>query len=215
MKLFMMPHTVPNRPTNGAVAPMVARMPVPRIICRPAAASRRSSREAMRSFTPAGECASADSRNSASAARTSAATPLSRRLDARRWLRSRSAPESSASIAARSRRRAAISSMALANQIVQVSTEAKARPTITAFTTMSAAMNMPQGDRSRGSVALAMVRRDLSSRDEVRQAPMAPRLRQRTGGAARLRSGCADGAAAGRARRPARRRRELGRRAAR
>ena len=32
MKLFMMPQTVPNRPTKGAVAPMVARMPVPRIM---------------------------------------------------------------------------------------------------------------------------------------------------------------------------------------
>jgi hypothetical protein len=30
MKLFMMPHTVPNNPTNGAVAPMVASNPVPR-----------------------------------------------------------------------------------------------------------------------------------------------------------------------------------------
>ena len=30
MKLFMMPHTVPNRPTKGAVAPMVASTPVPR-----------------------------------------------------------------------------------------------------------------------------------------------------------------------------------------
>ena len=28
MKLFMMPQTVPNSPTKGAVAPMVARMPV-------------------------------------------------------------------------------------------------------------------------------------------------------------------------------------------
>ncbi|MNE54307.1 hypothetical protein D3C80_1490780 [compost metagenome] len=30
MKLFMMPHTVPNRPTNGEMAPMVARIPLPR-----------------------------------------------------------------------------------------------------------------------------------------------------------------------------------------
>src|SRR5262245_58696521 len=46
-----------------------------------------------------------------------------------------------------------MSSRALANHIVQVSTDAKARPTITAFTTMSAAMNMPQGERSRGSLS--------------------------------------------------------------
>ena len=35
MKLFMIPQTVPNSPTNGAVAPMVARTPVPRKIRRP------------------------------------------------------------------------------------------------------------------------------------------------------------------------------------
>ena len=52
MKLFMMPHTVPNRPTNGAVAPIVARTPVPRAIARPAPASSRSSRETVRSLTP-------------------------------------------------------------------------------------------------------------------------------------------------------------------
>ena len=78
MKLFMMPQTVPNRPTKGAVAPTVARMPVPRIIARPAAASARSSREAMRSLTPAGDSASADNRSSASAAAISVATPSRR-----------------------------------------------------------------------------------------------------------------------------------------
>ena len=29
MKLFMMPQTVPNSPTNGAVAPIVARIAMP------------------------------------------------------------------------------------------------------------------------------------------------------------------------------------------
>ena len=53
------------------------------------------------------------------------------------------------------RRRAVSSSIALANQMVQVSTEAKTSPIITALTTMSAAMNMPQGDRSRGSLSTA------------------------------------------------------------
>src|SRR5262245_10444833 len=50
------------------------------------------------------------------------------------------------------RRRASISSIALANQTVHVSTEAKASPTMTALTTMSAAMNIPHGERSRGSL---------------------------------------------------------------
>ena len=52
MNEFMMPQTVPNRPTNGAVAPMVASTPVPRAICRDIAASTRSSRSAIRSLKP-------------------------------------------------------------------------------------------------------------------------------------------------------------------
>ncbi len=44
MKMFMMPQTVPNRPTYGAVAPMVARIPVARIILRPTPASTRPNR---------------------------------------------------------------------------------------------------------------------------------------------------------------------------
>src|ERR1700745_878460 len=43
MKLFMMPHTVPNRPTKGAVEPIVARMPVPRETRRLMSISMRSS----------------------------------------------------------------------------------------------------------------------------------------------------------------------------
>ena len=52
----------------------------------------------------------------------------------------------------RARRRAAASSTPLANQIVHVTSEANASPIITAFTMMSACMNIPHGDRSRGSV---------------------------------------------------------------
>jgi len=47
MKLFMMPQTVPNRPTNGAVAPIVASTPVPRAMRRPPLASTRSRRVAL------------------------------------------------------------------------------------------------------------------------------------------------------------------------
>src|SRR5262245_64595249 len=53
------------------------------------------------------------------------------------------------------RRRTISSSIAFANHIVQVSTDAKARPTMTVLTTISAAMNMPHGDRSRGKVSAA------------------------------------------------------------
>ena len=148
MKLFMMPHTVPNSPTKGAVAPTVARMPVPRIMARPLAASIRSRREAMRSLTPAR--ASPESRSSSSAARTSAPA-LSARPSMAPAASSQLRAWPSAAIAARKLRRALISSIALANQMVQVSSDAKTKPTITALTTISAAMNMPQGDRSRGN----------------------------------------------------------------
>ena len=47
------------------------------------------------------------------------------------------------------------SSSVLASHTVQVTTEANSSPIITTFTTMSAVRNMPQGDRSRGSAALA------------------------------------------------------------
>ena len=78
MKAFMMPHTVPNRPTNGAVAPMVASMPVPRAIRRDIAASIRSSRSATRSLKPSSKCQpdsvasrAADCTNCATASRLS------------------------------------------------------------------------------------------------------------------------------------------------
>src|SRR5262245_56027818 len=57
--------------------------------------------------------------------------------------------------AARKRRLASTISMVLASHTVQVTIEAKARPINTAFTTTSALRYMPQGVRSRGSVAVA------------------------------------------------------------
>ena len=48
------------------------------------------------------------------------------------------------------RRPAANNSMLFASQIVQVTTDAKARPIITAFTTMSAWRNIPQAEKSVG-----------------------------------------------------------------
>ena len=57
---------------------------------------------------------------------------------------------------ARVLRLAAISSRLLASHTVHVMTEAKASPISTACTTMLALRNMPQGLRSRGSVALPM-----------------------------------------------------------
>ena len=63
----------------------------------------------------------------------------------------------------RVRRLAAASSRLFASHTVQVTTDAKARPIITAFTTQSACMNMPQGDRSRGSIAFSAASRCAGS----------------------------------------------------
>ena len=52
-------------------------------------------------------------------------------------------------------RRALKSSITLVSHTDQVTTEAKARPIITAFTILSAAMNMPIGVRSCGSTGSA------------------------------------------------------------
>ncbi len=73
-------------------------------------------------------------------------------------------PEASARVVSLSRiasrcfasRRARISSRLLTSHTVQVTREAKARPIITAFTTISAFRNMPHGERSRGSSAFAV-----------------------------------------------------------
>src|SRR4029434_10783364 len=58
-------------------------------------------------------------------------------------------------LAARTRRLAKKISIDLASHTVQVTTDARARPIRTAFTTGSALRNMPQGLRSRGSSAFA------------------------------------------------------------
>ena len=80
----MMPQTVPNRPTNGAVEPMVASTPVPRDMRRAAADSMRDKREATRSLSPSPEAcpsAAADSATSSAAACTSIATAPARPVE--------------------------------------------------------------------------------------------------------------------------------------
>ena len=155
MKLFMMPQTVPNRPTNGAVAPMVASTLVPRMMRRPQAASIRSSREATRSLMPSGSALSCDSRISATAGFEKFSRPgLRSRRAARRRSASRCADGERPQVGALTRRRAITSSTVLASHTVQVTTDAKASPISTAFTSGSALRNMPHGLRSRGSAAL-------------------------------------------------------------
>src|SRR4029077_9202821 len=152
MNAFMMPHTVPNRPTNGAVAPMVARMPAPRVTCRVIAVSTRSSRKATLSLKPSSMMPPDSSASRAveviSCATASRASPQALSASARL------SPASSILIRRSARRLADRSSMVLASQTVQVTSEAKASPTITAFTTMSALRNMPHGERLRGNSAV-------------------------------------------------------------
>ncbi|VVN63819.1 hypothetical protein PS685_04448 [Pseudomonas fluorescens] len=143
----MMPHTVPNRPTNGAVEPMVASTPVPLLMLRPHAATRRSRRKLTRSLMPSFSRLLADRRISSRASCTS------------KWARVPSLPAVSLAsfkvraffswaISLRRRRLAPRTSKPLAIQIVQVMIEAIARPIITILTMMSAFLYMPQGDRS-------------------------------------------------------------------
>src|SRR5229473_7322562 len=150
MKLFMMPHTVPNKPTKGAVAPMVASTPVPRLILRPNAASMRSRRDAMRSLRPSRSMASAETRISAIAAATRSPAGAGRSAA---FAADNVSTPASAARALRARRLARAISIVFASQTVQVMTDATARPIMTAFTTQSADTNMPQGERSRGSAA--------------------------------------------------------------
>src|SRR5581483_4243415 len=149
MNAFMMPHTVPNRPTNGAVAPIVARTPTPRDTCRVIASSTRSSRKPTRSLKPS-SMRPPDNSASRAVEAISCAT-ASRASPQFRTASPRLAPLSSTAIRRSARRLADRNSMVLASQTVQVASEAMARPTITAFTTMSALRNMPQGDRFRGN----------------------------------------------------------------
>ena len=60
MKLFMMPQTVPNRPTNGEVAPMVASIAMPWRMERASARTISAKREAARSLMPSSLALSAD-----------------------------------------------------------------------------------------------------------------------------------------------------------
>ncbi|CAH2406044.1 hypothetical protein MES4922_420056 [Mesorhizobium ventifaucium] len=154
MKAFMMPQTVPKRPTKGAVEPIVAKTPVPRDMRRAAAASMRDRREVTRSFSPSPDTWSsepAESAVSSSAARTSRAPgPLLWPSARPAWFSVAALPIACA--ARRARSLPPRISSDLASHIVQVTKDAKASPIITAFTTMSAAMNMPHGDRSCGRV---------------------------------------------------------------
>ena len=97
------------------------------------------------------------------AACTSSAPAPPRPSSAAAGLAQRRRPADRAQRALRARSCAPASSSDLASQMVQVTSEAKASPIITALTTISAAMNMPQGDRSCGRSRTAVGRATSSA----------------------------------------------------
>ena len=149
MKLFMMPQTVPKRPMKGAVAPIVPRMPVPRLINRPARASIRSMQRRGAFLDAVGvEIGRAvdlggrgiDHAHHRAFAPSSSARAASSVAAGRGW-RAGFAP-----FASRQRVRCS-----WRYKPSRSASEAKARPTITIFTMMSALRNMPQGREICGS----------------------------------------------------------------
>src|SRR5712672_883692 len=148
IKLFMMPHTVPNRPTKGDVAPMVASKPMPSRIRRPSARTISAQLDAARSLMPASLEMPADCRASRIDAASSDGSTPSFAPSANCASASDRAPPIFAS-AQRSFLRTTDSSTIFAMKMVQVTSEAKARPIITALTMTSADMNIDHGDNSR------------------------------------------------------------------
>src|SRR3954465_5246938 len=164
VKLFMMPHTVPNRPTKGEVEPMVASTPMPTRMRRASARMISEKLEAARSLMPVSLDRPADIRASRSAAA---------RKDGRI-----PALESSAICASASERASAIffsaerslveaidNSIDLAISTVQVTSDAKASPIITAFTMISADWNITQGDNSFMAGAMPAAVSDFAAAD--------------------------------------------------
>ena len=139
LKLRMIPQTVPNRPTNGATEPTVARM-----LSRPArrstsavtalcsAADRRERVPSLSTVRPAVE-----RRHSASPAASTLAEGRSSppRVS---WKRSMSSAFQKSFSNACEPREARLSFIAWPTMIAQVHRLASSKPTITAFTTTSA-----------------------------------------------------------------------------
>src|SRR5215211_4537651 len=110
----------------------------------------------MRSLTPSGSIASAETSSSVLAASTNFLTgPADLTVSLRASLRWRA--EARKRTKERARLLATKSSSDLASHTVQVITDATTSPISTALTRLSAVTNIPQGLRSRGSSAEAIV----------------------------------------------------------
>src|ERR1700730_7050593 len=149
-KLFMMPHTVPNSRTNGDVAPMVASNPMPSRMRRASAREISAKLDAARSLMPLSEEMPADSRGwRIAAARNADNTPVL--TPSANWASASERESVIAPSAEVSLRCATVSSIIFAIKIVQVTSDAKARPIITALTRTSADRKIDHGDNSRSA----------------------------------------------------------------
>lgn len=165
IKLFMMPHTVPNRPTKGATAPMLASRPMPCAISRTCCAISCSWRKPARSFSAAAGACAWDRRcsccTSSSSRRASAAWAPSCAFAAACCRDSDAFSKASA----RSASRWPLSRLApFTSSTTQAASAAASNAISTLLTTLSAARNMPSGDRSCGrALACAAELRESSN----------------------------------------------------
>ena len=155
MKLFMMPQTVPNRPTNGAVAPIVASMPIPKRTRRASERVISEKLDATRSLTPTSLSRPGESLTSSMAAATKDRITLRSDEsidDASPKVRAPATEFTAAS----SLRLAIKSSTSFATKIVHVIKDAKTNPVMIACTMRLADTNIDQGDNSRRPTVTAL-----------------------------------------------------------
>src|SRR5262245_31966812 len=148
MKLFMMPQTVPNSPTNGAVAPIVASMPIPKRTRRASDRVMSEKLDATRSLTPTSLSRPGENLISSMAAPTKERKTL-RSDDSIDDASPRVRAPAVECTAPCSLRFAIKSSMNFATKIVHVIKDAKTNPAMIACTMRLADTNIDQGDNSR------------------------------------------------------------------
>src|SRR5215471_14162812 len=156
MKLFMMPQTVPNKPTNGAVAPIVASIPIPKRTRRVSDRVMSEKLDATLSLTPASLSKPGESLISSMAAATKDRMTL-RSDDSIGDASPKVRAPTTECTALRSLRFAIKSSMNFATKIVQVTKDAKTSPAMMACTIRLAETNIDQGDNSRSPTATDLV----------------------------------------------------------
>ena len=163
MKLFMMPQTVPNRPTKGAVEPMVASTPVPSAdapACRRLDPLKPGRDPVLMPFlVHVDRCSDVSSAIGAVEHCATAPSGTCARRLRRSWRRA-----SSRSSVLACARGALISSIVFDSHTVQV-TRREGETDHHRFDDHVGRMNMPQGLRSRGSSAAAIAVLSVSCAD--------------------------------------------------